>query len=917
MKKTISILLSLIMLMTFFSAYAAGSASAVTEISNTSPAIPANVGEKISLSGYSLVFDGESAATSDLVWKDASGNTVTEYTPDKKGVTELTAESGDKSKTVYVVAKEKSETEYVLYEADFSDFSSLDELKNEGWTIMTSAAKLEDGNLVLGSTNDGYARVLLPAWLGDFGDYSITANAKMLETKDNARWFAIAYRIQNENKKYFPYYHMCIRENTTAANGIEFAERNLADGWNVAITSSAGIASCKTGFNDFNVKAIGSTVQYTVNGAEAVYATDSVIGIKTEKAYFKGYVGLTMNNGSIAVKKIRVALQTSVPQRPAKTLTLINNAHEDNNLINAVANVQTVSGADAESVLSSEKKPGILLVKAGEVSDLKSFFKKCVEANVIPTVEVADAAEAENAILAVGAAACKDATMISADAEALALIRSKNAQIRTGLIVDLEKSTLTSKEANEIRKKVRSAPATFCVIESANATRQAVAELQELAVAVWVKVASAADSESFDAEALKAITSGANGIVSSDSGAITVVINKYFEKNSMTRTPIMIGHRGNPSQAPENSLSGYITAYNNGADVFEVDVEITSDGEIIIMHDNTINRTTDYTGTKTIGQMTLAEIKECHLLAKNGSVTQETVPTLREVLEEFQDKDCRVFVEFKGSNANNVAAASKIITELGMEDRVDVISFNANFLKLTREALEGMATGCLLSPKGASGTPEDALESLYAPLSTAQNSFSTINPSNGVASNYFMQAATDRGMTVWPWTYNISNNNGAFLTCPDGITTDDVQWVKNMYKSISASDCEIGVGASGDIITVSGLTYGGETSIIKAEDLIVKVISGGDCIEITDGVINGISEGKATVMFGYKAQTYLNKSEYVLYSQPVTLTVTAPTAEGNSSISNITAIIIAVVVIALIAVAAIVIGVTVSKKKKK
>ena len=913
MKRAIGLILSLIMLLTVFSAFASIGASAETVISNTSPAIPANVGEKISLSAYSLIFDGDSEHTSELIWKDNSGNEISEFTPDKKGVTALTAESGEKSKTVYVVAKEANETEYVLYEADFSAFSSLDELKNEGWSIATSNARLEDGNLVLGSLGDGYARVFLPAWLGDFGDYSITANAKMLEANDSARWFAIAYRIQNENNKYFPYYHMCIREKTTAANGIEFAERTTADAWNVAVTASGAVASCKASYYSFNVKAIGSVVQYNIGSNEVVYATDSVIGTKTEKAYYKGMIGLTMNYGSTAVKSIKVALQTEKPARPVKKLNLINNAHDKNNLINAIANVQSASGNDFESVLAAEKKPGILLVKASELDDIKAFFKKSVESNVIPTLEVADSAEAEKAVLAVGAAACKDATIISSSAEALALIRSKNAQIRTGLIVDLQKSELSSKEANEIRKAVRSAPATFCVIESENATKQAVSELQELAVAVWVKVDADVEGEGFNVEALKAITSGANGIISCDSSAITAIINEYFDKNAMTRTPVMIGHRGNPSQAPENSLSGFITAYNNGADIFEVDVEITSDGEVIIMHDNTLNRTTNYHGTKSVGQMTLAEVKECFLLAKDGSVSDEKVPTLREVLEEFKGKDCRIFVEFKGSNAKNVAGTAAMIKELDMDDQVDVISFNANFLKQTREELLGMSTGYLLSPKGASGTPEDALEALYAPLNAAQNAFSTVNPSNGVVSTYFMQAATDRGMTVWPWTYAISNNNGAFMTCPDGITTDDMQWVKNMYKSISASNAELKVGASGEI-SVSGVTYGGETTEFGASDLIVKVISGGDCIEITDGVINGKAEGNATVMFGYKTKTF-NASEYILYSQPVTLTVTTPD-EPVTEENDYTAIIIAVGA-AVVAIAAIVIGVAVAKKKKK
>ncbi|MBR4279311.1 MAG: hypothetical protein IKT34_03945, partial [Clostridia bacterium] len=123
MKRIISTILTLAMLLSLCTVFAV-TGFAATVISNTSPAITATVGEKITLSDYSVVFDGATSATSNITWKNEAGNTITSITPTAKGVTKLTATSGSKSKTIYLVTKLASETEYVLYEVDFSKYSN-------------------------------------------------------------------------------------------------------------------------------------------------------------------------------------------------------------------------------------------------------------------------------------------------------------------------------------------------------------------------------------------------------------------------------------------------------------------------------------------------------------------------------------------------------------------------------------------------------------------------------------------------------------------------------------------------------------------------------------------------------------------------------------------------------------------------
>lgn len=897
-KRIISVLLSVVMLATLLSSLMATEVMAATEITNTNPAITAIVGEKVDLTAYSVEFDGDNKATAGIAWKDASGKSVTEITPDAKGVTKLTASANGKSKTIYLVAKEKDDAEYVLFEADFSKYTSVEDLKANGF-VMTLDEKyytFTDGTLVMGNGMQDYTRLILPEWLGDFGDYSITTEMKMVDTSDTGRWFGLVYRIKNLNKEYYPYYHMCIREKTTVSNGIEFAERTSANVWNVAATTAGDIVSMKNAYHTINVKAFEGAIQHNIDGSEYLYVADSVLGA-TVAYYEKGMVGMTMNLGRASIKNIRVAVQPNKPDKAVRQLKLINNSHEANNLINPIANVQSVASADEIGAA------GAVYAKISEIEDLTAFAKKCNVDQVLPTFVVDTKDELSKLDTAMNESQLKDANIVSTDSEVLAEMRKIRPLVRTGLLVDLPDGALDSKTANEIRLKVRSAPATFCVIPVEDALYASVDELQELAVAVWVLNDAKADSNDFKLQALKAVTSGANGIISTSASELTKVINEYFVEKTMTRTPVMIGHRGNPSQAPENSLSGFIKAYENGADVFEVDVEITKDGEIVIMHDDSINRTTNYTGKAKVGQMTLAEIKQYKVKAKDGTLTDEAPPSLREVLEYFADKDCKIFVEFKGGTVANIKTTCDLIKEYKMEDRVDVISFNPNFLTLTQKEIPGMSTGYLHGPTGTTSCPEDALDSIYASLLSAQNYNSSINPSQGVASTYYMQAATDRGITVWPWTYNAKSNNSAFFNGCDGVTTDDMQWVTNMSKYISASDIEIGEGLSADA-GVKLITYGNTETEIGLDKLIVKIIEGDEFVKIEDGKLVGVKLGSATVMYGYAAKS-TDGTDYVLYTQPTTVNVVTPVAEseatdadgGNGNIGVIIGIVVAVIVL--------------------
>jgi glycerophosphoryl diester phosphodiesterase len=868
MRRTLSAILSLAMVLSLFTFLGVMNVAAeVIAISNASPAITANVGDTVDFSNYSVVFDGDSSATANLTWKNEAGTKITTLKIQEKGVVPVTATSGSKSKTIYVVSKEKNETEYVLFEVDFSKYSNISQLQNEGWTFLNSSDRyaFKDGTFVLGNIKDDYARVILPSWLGNFGDYAISTDLKMLTTSDTGRWVGVVYRIQNANGKYYPYYHLCARENTTSG-GIEFTERTTSNGWNVVLKSSGEISSLKNKYQNFTVRAKGKKISHEIDGEQVAYLTEDVISTSktgvSAASYEKGQIGLTMNYGTVAFKNLKVTVQETVPAKAERKLDLINNAREEINLINPVANVEQVTKAADLAATPA----GSVFVRTNSSFDFATFVKGCVDNKKLATYFINDKATAEKFVTAMKNNKCKDANVISSDKNVLAYIREEILTVRTGLFINKKM------EYHDIRKAVRSAPATFVAYEGTSLlSKEDVMEIQEYAVAVWVIL----DENATNLDIVKTITYGVNGIITANAANTAALINKHFVEDSMTRTPIIIGHRGNPSQAPENTLSGFIKAYENGADVFEVDVEITKDGHVIIMHDSTINRTTTYTGSKTVNQMTLAEIKAEFILGKDGKATTEKVPTLKEVCDYFADKDCKIFVEFKGSNANNVPATLKLLQEYDMAFLVDVISFNGNFLTQTQKEYPGMSTGFLVSGSDNGKTPEDALNSIYSYLVKAQGANSTINPASGIVSskgNYATKVVTDRGITIWPWTYNYGSNTVGFFSGCDGVTTDDAQWARNMAKYLKAPEnVSIAVGQQ----LVAGATvveYGNAEYVADGASTVASVIEGEDVATIVNGKLVGLKEGKATVILGYRASTPTGGVYYV-YTEPFEVTV--------------------------------------------
>nr|XP_054762837.1 glycerophosphodiester phosphodiesterase 1-like [Lytechinus pictus] len=146
----------------------------------------------------------------------------------------------------------------------------------------------------------------------------------------------------------------------------------------------------------------------------------------------------------------------------------------------------------------------------------------------------------------------------------------------------------------------------------------------------------------------------------------------YFKKTRLADSHLerfmssnnsVIAHRGGSADAPENTILAIQEAKKNGASGVEVDVEITKDRVAILMHDATIDRTTD--GSGFVGEMMWSEVRQLNAAAKFSSssrskVSYEAVPTLDEAVQECLNLKLRIFFDVKAYSKQMVDELIKL-----------------------------------------------------------------------------------------------------------------------------------------------------------------------------------------------------------------------------------------------------------------
>jgi glycerophosphoryl diester phosphodiesterase len=166
---------------------------------------------------------------------------------------------------------------------------------------------------------------------------------------------------------------------------------------------------------------------------------------------------------------------------------------------------------------------------------------------------------------------------------------------------------------------------------------------------------------------------------------------------------LVVAHRGADAVAPENTMEAYRLAFEMGADAVELDVHMTADGKLALMHDETVERTTDLTGS--IASMTMKQLRTAdagyRFEAPDSSFpyrgTGLKVPTLPEVLK-WLPAGTGLVVEVKARAATAPTIAALRSSRVREAGAVSIISFDERVIEESRELDPEIPTGYLLVP---------------------------------------------------------------------------------------------------------------------------------------------------------------------------------------------------------------------------
>lgn len=157
---------------------------------------------------------------------------------------------------------------------------------------------------------------------------------------------------------------------------------------------------------------------------------------------------------------------------------------------------------------------------------------------------------------------------------------------------------------------------------------------------------------------------------------------------------LVIAHRGASTYAPENTFAAFDLALEMGARHLELDVQLSSDGHLVVIHDDLVNRTTN--GWGRVGKHKLAELQALDAGAWfDKKFAGERIPTLQAVLERYRGR-AHLHVEIKGKTAGLSERTADLIRELGWTRDVTMTSFQKDKLEALRAYAPELPAGWLL-----------------------------------------------------------------------------------------------------------------------------------------------------------------------------------------------------------------------------
>lgn len=733
-------------------------------------------------------------------------------------------------------------------------------------SVYSSTAEIKDGALQFtkSSTEDGYDSLFFTS--KGFKNYVLEADMTYNSpTRSSGGWAGLIFNVQNKST----YFKATLTLNGRATlNGLSSGKwTNDKEGVNKKDYSTDIDEGVK-----FRMRVIANgscaTLWY------AVYDKNDTLGDYV-KVMSISDIPQDMQEGSVGISLARL-VETSVTIDNIR-VTSLNSVYDGisdiyvpkSGIVNSPVVIEPFTAESAyadkapaiaiitlDSEMNAVDEDGTVICKA--VDFMEKFSK-----HTIPAFLIDSDAEADALIDFINNHYIIDAHVIakSPDAHLVKRVREHCPTVKGALIFD---GALTKESRKVIRAEVHNNMC-YTAILTEKPDLETVSYFNLRQVSIW----SFADDT---ADVYNAIASGYNGVISRNT-SLVYEIYESITTTTISGEPFIIAHRGARIDTPENTIEAFKEAVEKyGAKAIETDIRISSDGVCYLMHDSTVDRTTNGSGSG--ASMTISKLKSLVIDEIPGKTA--TVPTWEEAVQAFIGTDIVFYCHINVTSVKNITEFCRIINKYGFEDNVVFFITYDKRTEYTSESnfiSDGIPFVAGDEPALVSHNTAAACIRAFSEELTAYNYQALFYDYDGYASEEFYYQLSARGFLNF---HSITNSqltlDKTLITSlgSGGALTDDLDLTQSYAYGIQ-TECEIygtTINAEKTIMRISGDTV---------TNCGVLQLSGSPLKE-TDGVYSLSDFGDVTIVF--YADVKGGKSNYRLYSAPVTYRHTARYAEA-------------------------------------
>lgn len=723
------------------------------------------------------------------------------------------AKAEEESRTVVYSEFSSIPSDWKVYEKSDTYEKHTTEVNDDG-TISVKSINISGDHTT--SSDKYYGLTYL---LGDetWTDFTFTITFKMTNAEDARRWLGVVYHTNFNAEGYMTGYIMNYRYSGASASSAVTYERLFLDD-----AEGNGNALSDGKYHTMKIVMEGTTAKHYMDGSLIKTFDTTTKNGSLGGELSSGGFALIVNGSVVTIKEVTIT--DKIEEEGVKTdRTLVNTYQAETGLINAPTVVSWVKDEDdlnklisaaasaenerpTNAILFFDENEKIVGEDGSELGDFSDVYAD-LNHNVIPVLYVSDSASADALVNFLNTKTdILDMTVISSDADLIKKVRSAKTAIRGALLCEP-----TENIYEDIIAEANSSYANIVVLPESMATTDNVSYIQKRFKTAWVMT----DGES-SIDYHQAINSGAYGIVAEDFSEVYDILETYPE-GSTSRTSFIVGHRGTPQTKNQNSISGLLNAAEANISHVEFDVYLTTDKEVVLMHNTTLEETTNVESVnggvdtnRNIETMTLTEIRQYQL----DQYGMEEIPILGDVLEELVKTDLVFILEIKSTQNEIVSLIKEQLDKYDCYDQVVIISFSLSTLGEVKNIMPNVPTAYLGNA---------SVDSFANDLVWLGNYNTNVDMNYGGATVELNEMLRDRGFIGWYWTYATTISiRAAAMQGFVGLTADATEtYVNNSnerYLSperlIGNTDTVIESGKTlsvGDTIALTLVMYNGTT----------------------------------------------------------------------------------------------------------